>query len=94
MRSVDAAAGHPLRAGQRAAVQHFHIEEVRGKEERVMRKSWDSFCPFGPWIVTAEKTSDSRLLTPLSQKPVLVLTEDNDAQEKVFFGDVPVGGGS
>jgi 2-keto-4-pentenoate hydratase/2-oxohepta-3-ene-1,7-dioic acid hydratase in catechol pathway len=28
---------------------------VRGKEERVMRKSWDTFCPFGPWIVTADE---------------------------------------
>ena len=31
---------------------------VRGKEERVMRKSWDSFCPFGPWIVTADEVPD------------------------------------
>ena len=31
---------------------------VRGKEERVMRKSWDSFCPFGPWIVTADEIPD------------------------------------
>ena len=28
---------------------------VRGKEERVMRKSYDSFCPFGPWITTADE---------------------------------------
>lgn len=31
---------------------------VRGKEERVMRKSYDSFCPFGPWIVTADEVPD------------------------------------
>ncbi len=31
---------------------------VRGNEERVMRKSWDSFCPFGPWIVTADEVPD------------------------------------
>jgi 2-keto-4-pentenoate hydratase/2-oxohepta-3-ene-1,7-dioic acid hydratase in catechol pathway len=28
---------------------------VRGNEERVMRKSYDTFCPFGPWIVTADE---------------------------------------
>lgn len=28
---------------------------VRGKEERVMRKSFDSFCPMGPYIVTADE---------------------------------------
>ena len=27
---------------------------VRGNEERVMRKSYDTFCPFGPWITTAD----------------------------------------
>jgi 2-keto-4-pentenoate hydratase/2-oxohepta-3-ene-1,7-dioic acid hydratase in catechol pathway len=31
---------------------------VRGKEERVMRKSFDSFCPLGPWIVTADEIVD------------------------------------
>ncbi|MDB5854269.1 MAG: fumarylacetoacetate hydrolase [Herminiimonas sp.] len=31
---------------------------VRGSEERVMRKSYDSFCPFGPWIVTADEVPD------------------------------------
>jgi 2-keto-4-pentenoate hydratase/2-oxohepta-3-ene-1,7-dioic acid hydratase in catechol pathway len=28
---------------------------IRGKEERVMRKSFDSFCPMGPWITTADE---------------------------------------
>jgi 2-keto-4-pentenoate hydratase/2-oxohepta-3-ene-1,7-dioic acid hydratase in catechol pathway len=31
---------------------------VRGKEERVMRKSYDTFCPFGPWITTSEEVPD------------------------------------
>lgn len=31
---------------------------VRGNEERVMRKSWDTFCPFGPWVVTADEVPD------------------------------------
>ncbi len=28
---------------------------VRGKEERVFRKSYDSFTPIGPWIVTLDE---------------------------------------
>jgi len=28
---------------------------IRGKEERVMRKSFDSFCPLGPWIITQDE---------------------------------------
>ena len=31
---------------------------VRGKEERVMRKSYDTFTPMGPWIVTADEVQD------------------------------------
>lgn len=31
---------------------------VRGKEERVMRKSFDTFCPTGPWITTADEIAD------------------------------------
>ncbi len=31
---------------------------IRGKEERVMRKSYDSFCPMGPYIVTADEIAD------------------------------------
>jgi 2-keto-4-pentenoate hydratase/2-oxohepta-3-ene-1,7-dioic acid hydratase in catechol pathway len=35
---------------------------VRGKEERVMRKSYDSFCPIGPWIVTCDEVADPTCL--------------------------------
>ncbi len=31
---------------------------IRGREERVMRKSYDSFCPVGPYIVTADEVPD------------------------------------
>lgn len=35
---------------------------VRGKEERVARKAADSFCPVGPWIVTADEVGDPSAL--------------------------------
>lgn len=31
---------------------------VRGREERVFRKAFDTFCPVGPWITTADEVSD------------------------------------
>ena len=31
---------------------------VRGKEERVMRKSYDTFTPVGPWIITADEVPE------------------------------------
>lgn len=36
---------------------------IRGQEERVMRKSYDSFCPIGPWIVTADEIADLTQIT-------------------------------
>ncbi|HEY6868204.1 MAG TPA: fumarylacetoacetate hydrolase family protein [Novosphingobium sp.] len=35
---------------------------IRGPEERVWRKSWDSFCPNGPWIATADEVPDVNAL--------------------------------
>jgi len=31
---------------------------MRGREERVMRKSYETFCPVGPWITTADEVGD------------------------------------
>jgi len=31
---------------------------MRGKGERVMRKSFDTFCPVGPWITTADEVGN------------------------------------
>ncbi len=46
---------------------------------------------YEPWITTAVKTSDPNILYPFDVKPLLVLTEDNDAQEEVFFNSLKVG---
>lgn len=35
---------------------------VRGKEERVFRKAFDTFCPVGPWLVTADEVGDPSAL--------------------------------
>jgi 2-keto-4-pentenoate hydratase/2-oxohepta-3-ene-1,7-dioic acid hydratase in catechol pathway len=35
---------------------------VRGKEERVMRKSFDTFCPMGPYIVTSDEVASPETL--------------------------------
>jgi len=31
---------------------------IRGREERVFRKSYDTFTPVGPWITTADEVAD------------------------------------
>jgi 2-keto-4-pentenoate hydratase/2-oxohepta-3-ene-1,7-dioic acid hydratase in catechol pathway len=35
---------------------------IRGKEDRVMRKSYDTFTPIGPAIVTRDEVGDARAL--------------------------------
>jgi 2-keto-4-pentenoate hydratase/2-oxohepta-3-ene-1,7-dioic acid hydratase in catechol pathway len=32
---------------------------IRGQEERVARKAFDTFCPIGPWIVTEDEIGDA-----------------------------------
>jgi hypothetical protein len=43
------------------------------------------------WITTAPRTADDATLQPLEVRPILVLTGESDAQQKVFYDDVPVG---
>jgi 2-keto-4-pentenoate hydratase/2-oxohepta-3-ene-1,7-dioic acid hydratase in catechol pathway len=35
---------------------------VRGREERVIRKAYDTFCPVGPWITTADEVANPEAL--------------------------------
>lgn len=35
---------------------------VRGREERVFRKAFDTFCPVGPWITTADEVGDAEAI--------------------------------
>lgn len=44
------------------------------------------------WLTTAPRTADIRTPQPLKVGPVLVLTGDSDEQQRVFYGEVPVGG--
>ncbi|MDX3898942.1 MAG: fumarylacetoacetate hydrolase family protein [Sphingobium sp.] len=59
---------------------------IRGKEERVMRKSFDSFCPVGPWIVTADEIDNPADID-------LELTVNGDLRQKANTGalivDIP-----
>lgn len=56
---------------------------IRGKEERVMRKSYDSFCPVGPWIVTADEIPD---VTDIETE----LTVNGESRQKASTRDLIV----
>lgn len=59
---------------------------VRGREERVMRKSYDTFTPVGPWIVTADEVQD-----PANLNMKLWVNEDlrQSANTRDLIVDIP-----
>lgn len=85
---VERALGENNRSQWPLIILHFDVKDNRPELHRAV---WDLLGQYRDWITTAEKTSDPSVLAPFDPKPLLVLTEDNDAQEEVFFNQVPVG---
>jgi hypothetical protein len=69
-------------------VLHFDFKD---NQEPLLHDVWDLLGEYQDWITTAVKTADSHQLAPFDPKPLLVLTEDSDAQEQVFFHQIPIG---
>lgn len=59
---------------------------VRGSEERVARKAGDTFCPVGPWVVTADEVGD-----PSALRGRLWVNDElrQDANTRDLIVDVP-----
>jgi len=70
-------------------ILHFDFKDT---QPAILAAVWHLLGEYEPWISTAIKTSDPNRLSPIDRKPILVVTEDSDAQAKVFFDDVPIGG--
>jgi hypothetical protein len=70
-------------------ILHFDFKDTRPE---ILEAVWRLLGEYEPWISTAVKTADPQQLSPIDRKPILVVTEDSDAQAKVFYDDVPVGG--
>lgn len=69
-------------------IVHFDFKDNRVP---LLRAVWKLLGEYESWITTAPKLADSRELVPFDPKPLLVLTEDPDVQQTVFFDEVPVG---
>lgn len=69
-------------------VLHFDFKD---NQSALLHAVWKLLGEYQPWISTAKKTADAHEFSPFDRKPLLVITEDSDAQEQVFFDDVPVG---
>jgi len=85
---VEKALAENDRATWPIIVLHFDFKSL---DPQLLRAVWDLVGEYQSWITTAPETSDPHQLGPLDAKPLLVLTEDADAQEKVFFRDIPAG---
>ncbi|HKX10973.1 MAG TPA: fumarylacetoacetate hydrolase family protein [Stellaceae bacterium] len=60
---------------------------IRGPEERSLRKSVDSYCVVGPWMVTADEIADPTNLT-------LSLTVNREPRQKANTRDLVLGLGA
>src|SRR5262245_9185431 len=69
-------------------ILHF---DFKNNEPALLKAVWDLLGEYESWISTAPKTSNPNDLAPVDPKPLLVLTEDSDAQEQVFFQSVARG---
>ena len=76
------------RASWPLITMHFDFKDNRPELHQAV---WELLGEYEAWITTAPKLADPSTLAPFTVGPLLVLTEDNDAQEKVFFHSVAVG---
>jgi hypothetical protein len=69
-------------------ILHFDFKSL---DPQLLRAVWELVGEYQSWITTAPETSSPHELGALTAGPLLVLTEDADEQEKVFFRDIPAG---
>ena len=69
-------------------ILHFDFKD---NQPAILHAVWQLLGEYEPWLSTAVKTNDPNSLSPIEIKPILAITEDSDAQQKVFFDDLPVG---
>ena len=81
-----------LREGDRRnwplIVVHFDFKDNR---EPLLEAVSQLLIKYESWITTSKKGEDPGKIEALQMKPLLVLTEDPDAQQRVFFDKVPAG---
>lgn len=66
--------------------------DVKTEQPEHLHAIWALLSKYQDWLTTAPKTADPARVEPLTIRPILVLTGESDAQQKIFYDDVPVGG--
>ena len=67
-------------------ILHFDFKNL---DPEVLHAVWELLGEYESWITTAPQTADPGQLAPFDPKPILVLTEDADIQEQIFFREIP-----
>ena len=70
-------------------ILHFDFKDEEPEHIRSVAKLLGDY---DTWITSAKKTANPADISPLEVKPLLILTEESDVQEKIFSGEVPAGG--
>jgi hypothetical protein len=66
--------------------------DFKTEEPAHLQAVWSLLSKYQAWLTTAPKTSDPGQIGSLALGPILVLTGESDAQQAVFYDQVPVGG--
>ena len=69
-------------------VLHFDFKD---NQTALLQAVWQVLGQHEEWLSTAVKTSDPGKISPIDRKPILVITEEADEQQKVFYDTLPVG---
>jgi hypothetical protein len=69
-------------------VLHFDFKD---NQDALLQAVWQVLGQHEDWLSTAVKTSDPSKLSPINRKPIFVVTEEADEQQKVFYDDLPIG---
>lgn len=67
--------------------------DLKSEEPEHLAAIWDLLLQYyKDWLTTARRTTDMLQNEPLAVRPILVLTGESEAQKRVFYDQVSVGG--
>jgi hypothetical protein len=66
--------------------------DFKTEEPEHLAAVWALLTKYRDWLTAAPKTADPAEANALTMRPILVLTGESDAQQRVFYDRIPVGG--
>jgi hypothetical protein len=66
--------------------------DIKTEEPEHLRAIRELLTKYQAWLTTATRSADASNVEELKVGPILVLNGPSDAQQKVFYDEVPVGG--